>query len=37
MIVEKKQVMETEKIMNNYVIAYKQGLGSLDPKDQSSG
>jgi len=32
--VEKKQVLEPERIMKNYVIAYKQGLGSLDPEDQ---
>jgi len=34
MIVEKKQVLDPEIIMKNYVIAYKQGLGSLDPKDK---
>ncbi len=36
MIVEKKQVPDPEIIMKNYVIAYEQGLGSLDPKDKEN-
>jgi len=37
MIVEKKQVLDPERIMKIYVIAYKQGRGSLDPKFHFSG
>jgi len=36
MIVEKKQVPDPEIIMKNYVIAYEQGLGSLDPEDKEN-
>jgi len=34
MIVKKKQVPDPEIIMKNYVIAYEQGLGSLNPEDK---
>jgi len=34
MIVEKKQVPDPEIIMKNYVLAYEQGLGSLEPEDK---
>jgi len=34
MIVEKKQVPDPEIIMKNYVLAYEQGLGSLEPQDK---
>ncbi len=34
MIVEKKQAPNPERIMKNYVIAYKQRLSSLVPEDQ---
>jgi len=34
MIVKKKQVPDPEIIMKNYVIAYEQGLGSLNPEEK---